>query len=117
MSEKLPTSPEQMPSSFDEGNTVRNCLIGLHTFCFVDISWEMDIPASNEAGESVGDWCVEIKVGRTTITGKNAHLPKALWFAYTLADAADSAEYEEREAKKKAARAKLTTEERKLLGI
>lgn len=119
MKNKLPESAEEMPIAFHNGddNTLRNCLMSLDNFRAVSINWEMDVAATNATGESCGEWTVEITTRRRTFTAKHSSLTNALWFAYTLADAADTEAYEQREKARADALAKLSPDERNALGL
>lgn len=119
MKTKLPESAEEMPIAFHNGDdqSLRNCLMSLDTFRAVNINWEMDIKATQATGESCGEWTVDIHTHRRTFTAKHSELTNALWFAHTLADAAYTEAYEQRESARNAALAKLSPEERKALGI
>ncbi len=108
-----------MPSEFHNGddNSLRNCIVSLDNFRSVNINWEMDVRATNATGESCGYWTVEIQTQRRSFTAKHECITNALWFAYTLAEVADTEEYEKREQARQAALSKLTPEDRKALGF
>lgn len=116
---KLPTGPNDMPAAFHNGDdqSLRNCLMSLDNFRAVDIHWEMDVATTNATGESCGQWTVEIETRRRSFTAKHESLTNALWFAYTLADAADTEAYEQREKARADALAKLSPDDRKALGF
>jgi len=116
---KLPESPEEMPLAFHNGDdqSFRNCLMSLDNFPAVSINWEMDASETNASGEPRGEWVVEIYTNRKTFSAKHSRLTNAIWFAYTLADAANSDEYERREKARSEALSKLTPEEQILLGL
>jgi hypothetical protein len=115
----LPKSPEEMPASFHNGDdeALRNCLVTLDQFRTVDIHWEMDVASTNREGEPVGEWEVVIESRARRFKAKHAYITNALWFAYTLADAADTEEFQQREAAHKAALEKLSPEEQQILGL
>lgn len=107
-----------MPSSFhNDANELRSCLLSLGGFTSVEIYWETDVALSNAMGERHGKWMVVIETARNTIRGTHAELTNALWYASTLANAANSGEYERREQARKDALAKLSPEDRKVLGV
>lgn len=81
------------------------------------VTWKMDVRASNAIEEDVGEWHVEIMVAKKRITAQHPEIENALWFAITLATAAQEARWEERESVRIAALGKLTDEEKRLLGL
>jgi hypothetical protein len=114
----LPVSPNEMPHDLAcDTNQVRTWMIGLSDFPYAQVNWECNVAASNASGESVGTWEVEIHVNRRTITAKHEEIENALWFAITHANAVDDARYKHHEDTRKAALAKLTDEEKRLLGL
>ncbi len=114
---KLPTSPDEMPHDWDQHHNLRNTILGLGGYPYVSIHYEMDVRKSNALGESVGKWDVEIQVGRKCIKAEHEDIRNALWYVTTLASAVDDAEYERRKKAKSDALAKLTDEEKRLLGL
>ncbi len=114
----IPTSPNEMPSEFaTDARQIRNMIVSLDQNACVSIHWEIDPRASDAAGENVGEWNVLIENGRRRVETDHHDIVKALWFVTTIAAAQDNEEYVKREAARTAALAKLTTEEKRLLGI
>ncbi len=116
---ELPKSPEDMPGEFHNGadQQLRNCLMSLDQFVSVNIAWEMDVIQTNSLGESCGEWSIEIMTARKTFKAKHECITNALWFAYTLAEAADSEAYDLQEKARKAALAKLTPDDLRALRL
>lgn len=114
-----PRHPDEMPSSFHNGDTpeLRNCLISLDQFQSVSVNWEMDVNRSNAEGEICGKWSVEIHTHGKRFMGEHESITNALWFAYTCAKNFDSEEYAKRDRLRCDALAKLTKEERMELGL
>lgn len=113
----LPNSPNDMPSAFHiDAHGIRNLLMQLHQFRYVSINWEMDTEVSDRAGETVGEWTVNIGCKRPTFA-RHAEITNALWYALTIADASATEEYYIWESQRREALDKLTSKERKLLGL
>ena len=113
----LPQSPDDMPPLFhNNAESIRNMLVTLDDFCSVHISWELD-SYSDDSEDAHGTWIVEIGTNKRLVFGKHRYITNAIWYAYTIALAADNDEYEQRESARKAALAKLTPDERKLLRL
>ncbi len=118
MSNPIPQSPNEMPNAFyNDQREIRNMIVTLDRHDCVSINWELDVRASNEAEERVGEWEVLIENGSRRVKAKHADILHTLWFATTVAEQHQTTAYEEQEAKKHAALAKLTAEERTLLGV
>jgi len=83
----------------------------------VSIHWEIDVHASNAAGEKVGEWDITIENGRNRVDVKHPEITNALWFAVQVADAKTGEAYQAQKAARAAALAKLTLEEKRLLNI
>lgn len=114
----IPTSPNDMPSEWHNNEReLRNILVSLDQFDCVDICWERDNAASNACGETVGEWSVLIEDGPRTIRAKHTQVTNAIWYASTVAEAQHDEAYEKRQSGRAAALAKLTQEDRKLLGV
>lgn len=114
----IPASPNEMPSEWHNSpNQVRNCVVTLDQYSRVDIHWERDYAASDAAGENVGEWNVIIENGPRRVTVNHPELTNALWFVTEVSNAQSIAAYHAREESRKAALAKLTPEDRKLLGV
>ncbi len=112
---KLPEFPDEMPMELcrDE-HWLRNVIGSLNGFSCVDIHFESDV---NELGEERGQWEMTIETSRKQCRARHSHFLNALWFVFVHATAADDAAYLERENARAAAMAKLSTEEKRLLGL
>ena len=90
---------------------IQQAITALEEFEFVKLAFYRHV------GEG-GSWEIEIE-GRGALRVEAAHtqFANALWFAVTMADAAAQEQAEKRKAARKAALAKLTTEERRMLGL
>lgn len=120
MNTELPKYPDDMPREIHQDNPhwLRNILVSLHLHSYVAIHWENNWTITNETGEPSGEWEMEITTATNKhITGKHEDIEKLLWFTNELAEAADDAAWKEQQEAKKAALAKLTERERRLLGI
>lgn len=111
-------SPNDMPTAlYNDGNWLRNAMINLDGFDCVDFHYERDIHLGNYTGDSCGTWEVSIDTKGHHITAKDSDFLKAFWFAYTNADEAYVDVYEARKATRAAILDKLTSEERRTLGL
>lgn len=72
---------------------------------------------TNGTGEAMGYWEVVISAAGEQFRGKSENIQSALWYASECADAARAEMWQRRESDRKKALAKLTEEERKLLGV
>lgn len=114
----LPQSPNDMPSELRiDAREIRNMVVSLDQYSCVDIHWECDHRVSEACGENVGEWEVLIEDGPRQIRSKHRDITNALWFVTTLADADSIAAYQAQQEARAAALAKLTTAEKKILGI
>lgn len=120
MSTELPKSPDDMPwdlFSKDPG-LLASILAGLHHHSYVSLHWENNWEVTRETGEPSGRWDMEI----TAQTGKNIYvshedIAKLLWFTNELANAANNDVWDANEKARKAALAKLTPDEKRLLRL
>lgn len=118
MSDPIPQSPNAMPSTFyNDAEAIRNMLLDFEKNCCVDIHWEQDRPASEAADSIVGEWNVTIEHGSRRVDVKHPEILNALWFAAKLIEAKNESYYEQQRKACHAALAKLTPEERTLLGV
>lgn len=106
-----------MPSSWhNDQREIRNAIVTLDQFACVDIHWERD--GYDDDGNPRGEWEISIETNSgARIQSQHPEITNALWFATTMADAAVQAAYLQRKAARDAALAKLTTEERRMLGL
>ena len=112
-----PNSPNDMPPEWhNDQRQIRNALVTLDQFACVDIHWERD--GYDDEGNPKGEWEIAIETNSgARIKSQHHEISNALWFATEMADAATQARYLERKAAREAALAKLTTEERRVLGL
>lgn len=118
--QKLPTSPNEMPSNLycDATNELRNILVTLDKHSSVELYWENDNATSNATGERAGEWVMTIHAGQNVrITGRHEDIEKVLWYVTTLAENADDEAWKKQQADRAAALAKLTPEDRKILRL
>jgi len=116
----IPTSPNDMPFGYcsNNPNWLRNTLVTLNTYSVVDIHWENDWRQSNKTGEPEGEWELFIVTAHgKRFTGKHEDIENVLWYVTTLADNATSEDWKKQEEDRKAALAKLTPNERRLLRL
>ncbi|HEX2656104.1 MAG TPA: hypothetical protein VHN11_20980 [Xanthobacteraceae bacterium] len=92
-------------------------LTRLEAFPCVDIHRERDYHVEGATGEDTAQWEVHISAGRKRIEVKRADLGHAIIEAAHQAEEIATAEWQQREAQRTAALAKLSPEERKLLGV
>jgi transcription initiation factor IIE alpha subunit len=115
---KLPESPDDMPSAWhNDQRQIRNAIVSLDEYACVDIHWERDDRATDLTGETVGLWEIAIESGTRRVKSKHPQITNALWFATTMMDAQVQAACEARNAARQAALAKLSPEDRKILGL
>ncbi len=116
--DSLPLSPNEMPSDWHNSpNQVRNCVVTLDQYSYVDLHWEHNHEASEATGENVGEWEVVIEDGPRRFRAKHPEITNALWFVTKLADSANTAAYDAQQKARAEALSKLTTDERRMLGI
>jgi hypothetical protein len=114
----IPKSPSEMPTNWHNNEReIRNAIVSLDQYDYVDIHWERDIAASEATGDNVGEWDVLIESGKRRVTAKHREITNAIWFAIQVIDAQADADYEIQQAARKAALNKLTLTEKQLLGI
>jgi hypothetical protein len=113
----IPNSPNDMPPEWhNDQRQIRNALVTLDQFACVDIHWERD--GYDDDGNPKGEWEIAIETNSgSRIKSQHFEITRALWFATQMADAAVQACYLQRKAAREAALAKLTTEERRMLGV
>lgn len=118
--EPMPTSPDSMPWAYSSTNPhwLRNTLVTLNQYSVVDLHWENDWRETERTGEPAGDWhlVIETAQGRR-ITGQHHKIENVLWYVTALAEHADSEAWNKQRANRESALAKLTAEERHLLGL
>lgn len=118
MKTELPKSPDDMPMEWHNDDiAIRNCVVTLDSNRCVDIHWEQDDQQTQLSGEPEGQWTVEIRNSAGRFVGKHREITNALWFATTIADARWSDNYKQREEMRDKALAKLSAEDRVLLGL
>ena len=107
-----------MPSALhNDERWMRNLMVTLNEHSCVTIEWERDHHLTNETGETHGEWNVMIDTGRRQIRAKHEEITNALWYASEIADAHMEAVYDARLKARADALAKLTDEEKRLLGV
>jgi hypothetical protein len=113
----IPNSPNDMPPEWhNDARQIRNALVTLDQFACVDIHWERD--GYDDEGNPKGEWEITVETNSgLRIRSRNCEITHALWFATQMADAAVQACYLQRKDAREAALAKLTTEERRMLGL
>jgi hypothetical protein len=116
---KLPSDPSEMPVElFNSDIWCRNALVtGLEEFDCVDIHFEPDHAASECSGEVVGTWDVLIEKGRHRVAVSGNSLLNLLWYALEHANNFSNVDRQKREAIRSAALAKLTDDEKRVLGV
>lgn len=118
--EPLPTSPDAMPFGYfcDNPNGLRNLLLTLHTYSYVDLHWERDWETGRHTGETEGYWNMALSTAHgKRLAASHRNIENVLWYVTTLAEAADSEAWQKQESDRKAALAKLTPDDRRLLGV
>jgi hypothetical protein len=111
----IPNGPNDMPPEWRrDPRNIQQAITALEEFEFV----EMLFVRNEDTDGDGGTWQIEIQ-GSGTLRVRAAHpqFANALWFAVTMADAAAQEAVEQRKAAREAALAKLTTEERRMLGL
>ena len=109
----IPNSPNDMPPEWRrDPRNIQQAITALEEFEFVVLTF-----CRNDTDDG-GDWEIEIQGrGKLRIKANHRYFPNALWFADKMADAAAQEQAEKRKAAREAALAKLTTEERRMLGL
>ncbi len=107
-----------MPSSVhNDANWMRNIMVTLNEYSCVSIEWERDEHMTRETGETHGEWNVMIDTGRRQIRAKHEEITNALWYVTTIAEAHLESVYDARIKARAEALAKLTDDEKRLLGV
>jgi len=114
----IPKSPDEMPFTVhSDRNFVANALSSMSGYDCADLHYEIDHSASEAAGETVGQWDGLVEVRGKRFTAKHRDFINVLWYLTTVADEAQEKEYDRQQAIKAVALAKLTAEERRMLGL
>jgi hypothetical protein len=114
----------QIPQELQgDPNWLRNILVTLHQFHYVSMEFERNEELSAATGEPQGEWRVTIsapnpKTGRyTEIVSASEDFLEVIYDAVTEAEQMTDEFWEVRRQQKATALAKLTQEERRLLGV
>lgn len=112
-----PKFPDEMPAElFGANNYYRNAFVAdLCNFDAVEINYERT--DDDDDDEPRGEWIINAEKGGRSFVARHTEFVNALWFILEHEKAESTRDFDEWRERRKAALAKLTPEDRDILGV